>query len=277
MSSPLVSIITPCLNSEKTIQRTIESVLNQSYQHLQYIVIDGESSDRTLEILANYQRQDARLIVVSQKDNSMTEALNRGLRLAAGEIIASLNADDWYEEGAIAQVVHRYQNQPFDCLIGNTQVVSESEQLLHQINPWPCAWLPAWHLMGCLTPESSVFYSAHCVKAVGAFNETLKYTQDLEYYLRILETCQIAHINQVLSSFQVSTNQYSARLHDRMELEVLSYISYKWLRRLVGGTSLGSLLRVITGVRTYHWQQFWEHLIHFAAKQMKYSLQSFTN
>jgi glycosyltransferase involved in cell wall biosynthesis len=272
MSYPLVSIITPCLNSEKTIQRTIESILSQSHTNLQYIVIDGQSSDKTLEILEKYQKQDSRLVVVSQKDNSMTEALNRGLRLAEGDVIASLNADDWYEPDAVSQVVKSYQNKGFDCLIGNTQFVSESEQLLYVTNPWPCSWLPAWYVMGCLTPESSVFYSASCVKAVGEFNENLKYTQDLEYYLRILEHHQISHINQVLSSFRVSANQYSARLHDRMELEVLTYIPYKQLRKALGGTSLGSLLRILLGVRTYRVEELFSHSIHFAKKQFTSSI-----
>lgn len=266
MSSSLVSIITPCLNSERTIQRTIESVLNQSYQNIQYIVIDGQSADGTLEILQKYQDRDSRLFVVSQKDNSMTEALNHGLRLAEGEIIASLNADDWYEPDAVSQVVKSYQNKQFDCLIGNTRFVSETERLLYITKPWISPWLPAWHLMGCLSPESSVFYSADCVKAVGEFNENISNTQDLEYYLRILEKHQISYISEVLSSFSLSANQCSARLHDRMELEVLSYISYTWLRKSAGGTSLGTLIRIMTGVRIYRLQKLIEHLLRFLGK-----------
>ena len=268
MSSSLVSIITPCLNSERTIQRTIESVLNQSYQNIQYIVIDGQSADGTLEILQKYQDRDSRLFVVSQKDNSMTEALNHGLRLAKGEIIASLNADDWYEPDAVSQVVKSYQNKQFDCLIGNTRFVSETEQLLYITKPWISPWLLAWHLVGCLSPESSVFYSADCVIAVGEFNENLKYTQDLEYYLRILEKHRISYISEVLSSFSLSANQCSARLHDRMELEVLTYIPYKRLRKVLGGTSLGSLLRILLGVRTYKFKELLNHSIHFSKKRL---------
>jgi len=270
-SNPIrVTIITPCLNSEKTIERTVLSVLNQSYQNIQYIVIDGQSSDKTLEILKYYQENDSRLSVISEKDNSMTEALNRGLRLAKGDIIASINSDDWYEPNAIVQVVKLYQAKPFDFLIGNTRFVSDLDQTppLYITKPWLASWLPAWYLMGCLTPESSVFYSAECVKNVGYFNENLKYTQDFEYYLRILKKNKVSYINILLSNFSVSPNQYSARLHDQMELEVVSYIEYKSLRKIFGGTSLGSLLRIFLGIRVYSLKQLVSHLSSFINKRL---------
>ena len=268
--SNIVSIITPCLNSEKTIERTVLSVLNQSYQNIQYIVIDGQSSDKTLDILKRCQENDSRLLVISEKDNSMTEALNRGLRLAKGNIIASINADDWYEPNAIAQVVKLYQANPFECLIGNTQFASDLDQILplYIAKPWLVSWLPAWYIMGCLTPECSVFYSAACVKDIGYFNENLKYTQDLEYYLRILKKNSISYTNKLFSNFSVSPNQYSARLHDQMELEVFTYIEYKSLRKIFGGTSLGSLLRVFLGIRVYTLKQLVSHLSTFTKKKL---------
>ncbi|MTJ12922.1 glycosyltransferase [Anabaena sp. UHCC 0187] len=261
--SNLVSIITPCLNSEKTIERTILSVLNQSYKNIQYIVIDGKSSDNTLEILKKYQEKDSRLLVVSEKDNSMTEALNRGLYLAKGNIVASINADDWYEMDAIAYVVKLYQNKPFICLIGNTQFISESGKVLYTNRPWTAPWLLAWYIMGCLTTESSVFYSADCIKDVGYFNEKFKYTQDFEYYLRILKKHKITYTNKLISNFWVSANQTSFLVGNQMSSEVLSYIDYKILRKIVGGTSLGSFIRIFLGVRRYTINQIYNHILQY--------------
>lgn len=266
--SQLVTVITPCLNSEKTIERTIISVLSQTYKNIQYLVIDGKSTDRTLEILQKYQQVDPRLRVVSEKDNSMTEALNRGLRLAEGEIIATLNADDWYELGTVEEVVQVYQIQTFPCLMANTQFVSESGELLYVSKPWLANWLPAWLIMGCLTPESSVFYSASCVKEIGYFNEKLKYTQDFEYYLRILKTHSISYVDKTLSNFTVGTNQYSTRFHKQMEAEVLSYLRYKHLRKLFGGSSFGSIVRVLLGVRSYRARELINHLVRFSSKNL---------
>jgi glycosyltransferase involved in cell wall biosynthesis len=269
--SNLVSIITPCLNSEKTIERTVLSVLNQSYKNIQYIVIDGKSSDKTLEILKKYQETDSRLLVFSEKDNSMTEALNRGLRLAKGDIIASINADDWYEADAIEHIVNLYNNKPFDCLIGDTRFVSEDGQTLYITKPWLASWLPAWYIMGCLTAESSVFYNVACVESVGYFNESFKYTQDFEYYLRIMKNHKITYTNKIISNFTISANQYSTRLHQQMELEVLSYIDYKNIRKTFGGTNLGSLLKFLFGVRTYQPKEFMNHLFCLAKKKLSIS------
>lgn len=246
-----VSIITPCLNSEKTIRKTLDSVLSQSYPDIEYIVVDGLSSDSTLEILAEYQQQYPNLQVISEKDNSMTEALNRGIKSASGEIVASINADDWYEPGAIAHAVSQYQKYPFSCLIGNTRHATENNETLFFSAPWLAPFTIAWHLMGCITPESSVFYSAACIKHIGLFNEELKYTQDLEYYLRILKQFKITYSDYWLSNFLVSEDQYSHRLHDVMEAEVLSYINYRWLRQILGGTNIGAYLRILSGIRKY--------------------------
>lgn len=261
--STLVSIITPSLNSDKTIERTILSVLNQDYKSIQYIIVDGQSSDGTLEILAKYHKLDSRIVVVSEKDNSMTEALNRGLRLSKGEIIASLNADDWYNSGTINHVVDLYNKNKFECLMGNTQLVLEDGKLLYVTKPWLASCPLAWYLMGCLTPESSVFYSANCIETVGLFDESFKYTQDIEYYLRILSKYKIDYTNKIVSNFSVSTHQYSSRLRSQMDAEVLRFIKYKFLRKILGGTSLSTPLRILLGVRAYTVQELYTHTLKF--------------
>lgn len=264
---PLVSIITPCLNSVSTIERTVLSVLNQSYKNIQYIIVDGKSSDGTFNTLVKYQKLDNRIVLISEKDNSMTEALNTGLRLSDGDIIASINSDDWYELETISYVVEIFQRKSFDCLMGNTKLVSEELGTpLYITKPWLASWVPAWYMMGCFTPECSVFYSSLCIKEVGYFDESLKYTQDFDYYLRILKKFNILYVNKILSNFSVSPNQYSSRLLDEMESEVQSYINYKNLREILGGTSIGSVLRVFLGMRIYSLKQFVSHLYSFAMK-----------
>jgi glycosyltransferase involved in cell wall biosynthesis len=266
--STLVSIITPCLNSVKTIEQTILSVLKQGYKNIQYIVIDGQSSDGTIEILERYSKLDSRIFFISEKDNSMTEALNRGINISKGDIIASLNSDDWYESNTIEKVVKHYQMTCFDCLMGNTRFISELNQTLYITKPWLAYWLPAWYFMGCFTPESSVFYSAKCVKDVGYFNEEIKYTQDFEYYLRVISKYEVLYLDEVLSNFSVSNAQYSNRLHEQMEAEVLSYIKYKFLRKTLGGTNFGSLLRVVLGIRAYSYKELIAHGLRFYKKNI---------
>lgn len=267
-SEPLISIITPCLDAVNTIERTIQSVIRSEYESIQYVIVDGESVDGTLDVIDHYRRSDERIEVVSKADDSMTQALNRGLAMAEGDIIGSLNADDWHEPDALSHVSASYMKDGFDFLIGNTRYVDDEGREMYQRRPWLASWLPAWYLMGCLTPESSVFYSAECINTVGKFNEALKYTQDLEYYLRIMDSFEARHLDQTLSNFLVSDEQISTRLHDTMEKEVMSYIDYNLIRKYVGGTSLGSLLQVLSGQRVYTTDQFMRHSKQFMSKNL---------
>lgn len=248
---PKVSIVTPCLNAANTIERTIDSVFDQQYQNIQYIVVDGVSTDGTLDILREYESTESRMTVVSRPDRSMTEALNRGFAAAEGDIVGSINADDWYVEGVIDSVVSAYRNRPFDCLVGNTRYVWEGGGTLHVRRPWLAPWRLAWEFMGCLTPECSVFFSRSCIRHVGMFDESLKYTQDFEYYLRVLEAKSVIHLDEILSNFWISEDQISEQAHELMQDEVKSYTNHPVLRRFFGGTRLASMLQVVTGQRIY--------------------------
>ena len=99
-----ISIITVCYNSAKTIEDTILSVINQTYNNIEYIIVDGLSTDNTLEIVNKYQDKIAK--VVSEKDAGLYDAINKGIGLATGEIIANINSDDFYiDNNVIADVV----------------------------------------------------------------------------------------------------------------------------------------------------------------------------
>src|SRR5881398_410088 len=100
MNVPKISVVTPSLNSIHTIQETIESVLNQNYPNLEHIVIDGGSTDGTVEILKKYPH----LIWISEKDEGHYHAMNKGVERATGEVVAILNADDRYRAGALRKV-----------------------------------------------------------------------------------------------------------------------------------------------------------------------------
>jgi glycosyltransferase involved in cell wall biosynthesis len=107
-SLPLISIITAVRNGEKTLECTIKSVLDQSYDRIEYIIIDGGSTDGTLDIIRKY---DTRITHwVSEPDNGIYDAMNKGIAMAAGDVIAMLNSDDYYEQGALASVANIYHN-----------------------------------------------------------------------------------------------------------------------------------------------------------------------
>ena len=123
----LVTIVTVAYNSEATIARTIESVLNQTYGNIEYIIVDGASQDNTVKIAKSYlpaftERKGRSLKIVSEKDNGMYDALNKGIALANGTIIGSINADDWYEPNAAATMADLYQKEKYDAAWGSIRI-----------------------------------------------------------------------------------------------------------------------------------------------------------
>lgn len=109
-NTPLVSIITPCLNSEQYIEQTIKSVLGQTYDNIEYIIIDGSSTDSTLSIIKKYD--DYLAYWVSEPDSGLFDAMNKGIALATGEWVGIINSDDWYHTNAVEWVIKAYRNNP---------------------------------------------------------------------------------------------------------------------------------------------------------------------
>ena len=117
------SVITVVYNGEKTIERTIQSVIEQKNADIEYIIIDGSSTDRTMEYVRKYTSHIAR--IVSEPDRGIYDAMNKGSRLATGDIIAFLNSDDWYEKDVLQNVIARFENSEIDILCADARVISE--------------------------------------------------------------------------------------------------------------------------------------------------------
>ena len=126
----LISVITVCFNSEKTIRNTIESVLNQTYDNVEYIVVDGLSEDGTVQIAQEYEQRFAdkgyRYKIISEKDNGIYDAMNKGIRTASGEIIGIINSDDWYEPKALETVANAYKATLFDMFYADLRIIREN-------------------------------------------------------------------------------------------------------------------------------------------------------
>lgn len=122
-----ISIITVTFNSEKTVMRTAESVLNQTYKPYEYIIVDGASEDNTVslieEIRERFENAGIKLLVISEKDNGIYDAMNKGIRHATGDIVGIINSDDYYEEDALSVVNRSYNQQPFDLFYADLRMV----------------------------------------------------------------------------------------------------------------------------------------------------------
>jgi glycosyltransferase involved in cell wall biosynthesis len=129
-----VSIITVCYNSEAHIEKTMNSVLNQDYNHIEYIIIDGKSTDNTMKKVNSYESKFKKrgfdFIVLSEADGGIYDAMNKGVSLATGEIVGLINSDDWYETNAISCMVNTYKTNRFDMFYADLRIWRGSRTMI---------------------------------------------------------------------------------------------------------------------------------------------------
>lgn len=131
----LVTIISVAFNSERTIARTIESVLLQTYRDIEYIVVDGKSTDNTLQIIQSYQEAfnnyPGRILkIISEPDNGMYDALNKGAQISTGELVGQINTDDWYELDAVQTMVDLYAKEKYDVAWGSINIIKPTGNMI---------------------------------------------------------------------------------------------------------------------------------------------------
>jgi len=184
-SDPLISVITICRNAEKHIRATMLSVLDQKYANIEYFIVDGNSSDETIKIVKEVSgRYPYRKIeIISERDSGIADAMNKGIRLASGEIIAHLHAGDRYIDSLIlSKVAQSYIKDSWRWGVAGSVVVNASGKKLHIYNAEPdCKTL----LKKNCIPHQSTFLVKDIFDTYGLFDVSYKQAMDYEYWLRI--------------------------------------------------------------------------------------------
>ena len=128
------SVITICFNSEAVIRKTVESVLSQSYPEIEYVIVDGASSDGTLSVVREYssafQEKGYTLKIISEPDNGIYDAMNKGIRNSSGDIIGIINSGDWYEPDAVKTAAEAYQKDPYDLFYADINLVKANGSVI---------------------------------------------------------------------------------------------------------------------------------------------------
>lgn len=208
MHFPKISVVMPSLNQGKFIARSIHSVLDQNYPALELIVVDGGSADNTVEVLQSC-RENVRWI--SEKDNGQTDAINKGLRMAGGEILAFLNADDLLLPNALNIVAGRFQNHPERLwLTGRCKIVDEQGgEIRSMITRYKNILLSfgsraMLHVTNYIS-QPATFWRRAAVDEFGYFDETLHFVMDYEYWLRLWQTHPPLILPQYLAAFRIQS------------------------------------------------------------------------
>ncbi|WP_018248083.1 glycosyltransferase family 2 protein [Orenia marismortui] len=200
---PLVSIITVCYNSEKYIKDTIESVLAQDYYNIEYIIVDGKSIDGTLDIVKEYEPKfDGKMKWISEEDNGIYDAMNKGIKMASGEIIGIINSDDWYEGDIVQKVVDIYNQYKEDNLIitGSMCRVDQEGRKLFKL---PKDKNNLDELIDITMPinHPATFVTQRVYDSVGVFDENFKICGDYDFIYRAYysDTTKFIFIDDLVS------------------------------------------------------------------------------
>ncbi len=234
-----ISIITPSFNQVQFIERTILSVLNQTYKDIEYIIMDGGSTDGTLEILKKYSKQ---IIWSSEKDNGQSEAINKGLRLATGEIVAFLNSDDTYELGAILEVVDFFhKNETKKWVYGKCKIINKNDQEIRKPITLYKNLLLKKYSYGKLLSENFIsqpatFWKRELHQDIGYLNEAEHFCMDYDFWLRIGKKYPAGVINKYLANFRYYPNSKSGSVNKKQfrdELRIAKKFGEKYKLALI--------------------------------------------
>lgn len=197
---PLISIITVVRNGEKYLEQTIQSILNQTYKNIEYIIIDGASTDGTLDIIRQYEDQID--YWMSEPDSGIYDAMNKGIHLCGGEIIGIINSDDWYMKDAVSKVALEFRKSPDTSVFhGDMRRYTLSGEVDRVVAPM----YPRMSLIyGCTINHPTCFVDIKTYQQLRGFNLSLDLASDYEFLLRVWKFGgNFCYINSVLTNFRV--------------------------------------------------------------------------
>jgi len=197
---PKITIITACLNARRTIEQTLRSVLDQNYPNLEYIIVDGGSTDGTLEIVEKYR--DKLALVISEPDRGIYDAFNKGIRHAAGDVIGILNADDFYAPWALERIAGAYAASPESDVFFGKVVVIDAEGKKWRVYS---AGSPECLVDRMSVSHPAVFAPKRTYETRGFFDEHYRIAGDWDYMLGLyMSGASFCAVNYVLTAFRFS-------------------------------------------------------------------------
>ena len=195
---PKITIVTPSFNQGKFIERTIKSVLSQNYPNLEYIVVDGGSTDETLDILKKYEKH---LRWISEQDTGQSEAINKGFRMATGEIVAWLNSDDTYLPNALKTVGQYFAGHPDVMMVyGEGYIIDENDNRKRRF-PFTEPKFDLWKLIyySDYILQQATFFRRSTFETIALLNEDLHYGMDWDLFIRIGKRFPVEYIPEYLA------------------------------------------------------------------------------
>ncbi|PQP33249.1 glycosyltransferase [Desulfobacteraceae bacterium SEEP-SAG10] len=225
---PRVSIVTPSFNQGRFLEETIISVLDQGYPNLEYIIIDGGSSDNSVSIIKKYEYHLS--YWVSENDRGQTHAINKGFNKCTGDILHWLNSDDVLLPCSLDLVAEFFEQHPdIDCLIGDLEVINSKGQSLTLKKAIPFDFKTALYT-SCLVPQPSTFFTRRAWEKTGYLDISLHYQMDFEYFLRMAKAgIKFGLLNKPLAKFRLHEDSKTVSEYNDLFFESYRRIQDQYL------------------------------------------------
>lgn len=244
----MLTICTVCYNSGKTIERCIKSVVSQLTDEVEYLIIDGKSSDNTIDIIKKYSKD---LKYVSEKDNGIYDAMNKGIKMATGKYILFMNSDDYFNDGAIKVILQSIKSNK-DCYYGDANYIIENKYGKYIKKYVGCPDGKIEHVVG--GPQwshQSFLVKVDRLKQIGYFDEQFKIIADWDSMVALYKLgCSFEHIDYIISDFTIggtsSKSENYQRHLVRKKHKTYKVFDFYYVKDLIRN-SIVSLARFILG------------------------------
>lgn len=217
----MISVVTPVYNGEKFIESCLQNVIEQGCSNCEHIIVDGASTDNTVEVIKQYAQQYSHIRWISEPDKGQSDAMNKGVNMAKGEIISVLNVDDFYESNALNRVLAIFPKLPEpSLLVGNCNIWGDNDKikevnkpnklgvvkLIARINPFP------------LNP-SAYFYHKSLHQKIGLYKTDEHYMMDLDFLIKAVQKAKVKYVDEILGNHRQLEGTKTVTLFQRGEHE----------------------------------------------------------
>lgn len=238
----MMSIITPIYNGEKFIQSCLESVIEQNCPTLEHLIIDGGSQDRTVEIIKQYSGKYSHIRWISEKDQGQSDAMNKGIKMARGSIVGTLNVDDYYEQNVLNRVAKLFEDLPEPSLVyGNCNVWDKHNRLLFKNEPGEMT-LVKLLIRAKLNKNKKLdfhypvnpaayFYHKSLHDQIGYYPVEEHYSMDVDFLIRAVKSATVKYVDETWGNFRhlpgtkTYTDKQSGNSRNRVAKSVEKYLN----------------------------------------------------
>lgn len=227
---PKISIVTPSYNQHRFIERTIVSVLNQGYPNLEYIIVDGGSTDGSVEVIKKYEKHLA--FWISEQDQSQSNAIDKGFGRSTGDILAWLNSDDMLLPGALSAVAGAFEKHPEAALIYGDYIKVDSDDRCIALRRQPSFDLKICLHAYTIAMQPASFFGRKAFFETGGIDKSLHYVMDHDLVLRLAQHGEVLNIRNYVAAFRVHPESKTERAEESQTQESRRWLCPKYLQRV---------------------------------------------